>query len=87
MSFNGSNYERPKLTESKIVRKIIDTQIVEIPTEQKIFNKIMSFLLNNYQTIIFCLIVVIALYWRYEDTKKRKQLENTGIYDNYDFLN
>ncbi len=87
MSFSG-NYERPRLTESKIVRKIIDTQVVEIPTEQKLFNNLMVFLFNNYQTIIICIIIFIGLYWRYEDTKKRKQLqqmqnqnENENYYD------
>jgi hypothetical protein len=74
MTFLGNNYDRPKLTESKIIKKIIDTQVIEIPKEQKIFNYIMEFLFNNYQTIIFCTIIILALYWRYEETKKKKQI-------------
>ncbi len=73
MSFYGNNYERPKLTETKMIRKIIDTQIVEIPTEQKIFNNMMQFIINNYKLIICFLIVIVSLYWRYEYTKKKKQ--------------
>ena len=85
MSFNSNNYERPKLTEAKIIKKLLNTQVIEIPTEQKIFNNIMTFLFNNYQIIIICLIILIALYWRYEDTKKRKQIRYKN--DNYDFFN
>jgi hypothetical protein len=90
MTFLGNNYDRPKLTESKIIKKIIDTQVIEIPKEQKIFNYIMEFLFNNYQTIIFCIIIVLALYWRYEETKKKKQIEKSyydEINSNDDFLN
>ncbi len=79
MSFNDNTYERPKLTEAKIIKKIINTQVSEIPTEQKIFNNIAEFLVNNYKPIIICLIIFIALYWRYENTKKRKQKQ-------YDFF-
>lgn len=82
MSFSGS-YERPKLIESKIVRKIIDTQVIEIPTEQKIFNNIMLFLFNNWQMILLTIIICGALFWRYKETKKKKELEQQY----YDLLN
>lgn len=87
MTFLGNNYDRPKLTESKIVKKIIDTQVIEIPREQKIFNQVMNFLFNNYITIIIFLIIAFGLYWRYEDTKKRKEKEQKYFDDfyNYDF--
>ncbi len=90
MSFYGNNYERPKLTETKMIRKIIDTQIVEIPTEQKIFNNMMQFIINNYKLIICFLIVIVSLYWRYEYTKKKKETENINyeneIFDTENFI-
>ena len=72
MTFFSNNYERPKLTEIKVIRKIINTQVTDIPKEQKIFNYIMKLLFNNYQMIFICIIIFISLYWRNEETKKKK---------------
>ena len=80
MTFHSNNYERPKLTEIKILKKIINTQVTEIPKEQKMFNYIMKLLFNNYQIFFVGIIIFISLYWRYEETKKKKQLEQ--LYDN-----
>lgn len=90
MGFNVGFYNKPKLTETKIVKKIIDTQVIEIPTEQKIFNNIMTFLCDNYHSVIITLLILSGLYWRYNDTKKKKilknQIENFQNYDSYDFI-
>jgi hypothetical protein len=82
MSFLGS-YNKPKLTESKIVKKIINTQVIEITKEQQLFNYFINFLFKNYLAIIISTIIIFSLYWRYEDTKKKKQLYNNYEIDYY----
>ena len=83
MTFLGEEYGRPKLTESKIVKKIINEQILEIPSEQKIFNYIWYIIINNYQISIIIILIISGLYWRYNETKtKKKQQKYNNI--NYD---
>ena len=86
MSFLGDEYGRPKLTESKIIKKIINNQTIEIPREQKIFNYILPIIINNYQIIIICILIIMGLYWRYNETKtKKEQLQYTNNYSSNDY--
>jgi hypothetical protein len=72
MSFLGDEYGRPKLTESKIIKKIINNQNIEISKEQKIFKYILQIIINNYQIIIVFILIIVGLYWRYTETKTKK---------------
>lgn len=85
MTFYGE-YARPKLIEQKIIKKIINNQNIDISHEQKIFNYVYQFILNNYKIILFVIIIVGGLYWRYNDTQTKKQNKNkndNNYFDNY----
>jgi uncharacterized membrane protein len=86
MTFLGEEYGRPRLTESKVIRKIINDQTMEIPSEQKIFNYILQFIINNYQTIIIIILIIIGLYWRYTETKTKKEQQKYLNNDSNDYL-
>ncbi len=73
MTFLGDEYGRPRLTESKIIKKIINNQNIEISSEQKIFNYILQMIINNYQIIIIFILITGGLYWRYNETKTKKE--------------
>lgn len=88
MTFLGEEYGRPRLTESKVIKKIINDQTMEIPSEQKIFNYILQIIINNYQVIIILILIIIGLYWRYYETKTKKDKKknlNNYLSDEYDF--
>jgi nitrogen fixation/metabolism regulation signal transduction histidine kinase len=87
MSFLGDEYGRPKLTESKIIKKIINNQTMEISKEQKIFNYILQIIINNYQIIIIFILIILGLYWRYTETKTKKKHQhplNNYLSNDYD---
>jgi nitrogen fixation/metabolism regulation signal transduction histidine kinase len=87
MSFLGDEYGRPKLTESKIIKKIINNQTMEISKEQKIFNYILQIIINNYQIIIIFILIILGLYWRYTETKTKKKQQhqlNNYLSNDYD---
>jgi hypothetical protein len=75
MTFLGDEYGKPKLIESRIVKKIIIDQKTNIPSEQKIFNYLCKFILDNYQIIIVTTLIILGLYWRYNITKTKKEKE------------
>jgi hypothetical protein len=87
MTFLGDEYGKPKLTETKILKKIINDQIVEVPQEEKIFNYLYDFILNNYKIIFISLIVLYGLYWRYLETKKNKLKRYNNNYSNNNYSN
>jgi len=88
VSFQGNKYGKPRLTEPKIVRKIINTQVAVISQEQKILTFIKDFILNNYVNIIIIILIMWGLYWRYNETQLKKQqaIDNENIY-NYNQIN
>lgn len=84
--FLSETYDKPKLVESKLVKKLIENKNNQETFESKltntIKNNIISFIKNNYRIIIIFVIIIIALYWRYKYAQKKKQqyidsLENT----------
>jgi hypothetical protein len=83
MTFYGESYGKPKLIESKIIKRIVNTQNMDIPHEQKIFNYLYQFILNNYQVILIVIVIIGGLYWRYNETKIKKQNQNNNYFDNY----
>jgi Na+/H+ antiporter NhaC len=79
-TFLSETYNKPKLVESKLVKRIIDNQNNEISVETKISNtiknNIMDFVIKNYKIIIIIFIIIIALYWRYKYAQNKKKQEN-----------
>ena len=75
-TFLSETYDKPKLVESKLVKKIIDNKNVPLSFESKltntIKNSIIIFITKNYKIIIILLIIIIALYWRYRYAQKKK---------------
>lgn len=82
MTFYGEEYGKPRLIESKIIKKIVNTQTMDIPDEQKILNYFYQFILNNYKIILIVIIIVGGLYWRYNETKLKKKNKNDNNYFN-----
>lgn len=84
VSFQGNKYGKPRLTEPKIVKKIINTQVAVISQEQKILTFIKDFILNNYINIIIIILIIWGLYWRYNETQRKKQqvIDNDNMFNN-----
>jgi hypothetical protein len=86
MTFLGDEYGKPRLTESKIIKKIINDQTMEIPSEQKIFNYILQIIIKYYQIIIIFILIIGGLYWRYNETKIKKKQQNKLNFDLNNYL-
>jgi len=71
--FLSETYDKPKLVENKLIKKIILQQKSEISLEEKFLNIFTNFIYENYKIIIVILIILYALYWRYCETNKKKQ--------------
>ena len=69
-----SEYNKPKLVESKIIKKLKNNNIIII--QNYIYNCLYDFLLNNYKFIILIFFLLLCLYWRYIDTQRKKNMEN-----------
>jgi predicted negative regulator of RcsB-dependent stress response len=81
-SFLSESYLKPKLTEPKLVKKIIETQNNEFSFETKVKNFFIEFIKNNYLIILAFLIIFGLLYWRYNETQqKRKSSQSVEIYE------
>jgi Na+/H+ antiporter NhaC len=72
MSFLSENYDRPKLVENKLIKKIIIEQKNNITIVDKFKINIFEFIKENYKVIGIVMIVLILLYWRYHETKQKK---------------
>ena len=70
-----TEYNKPKLVESKIIKKIKNNNNIII-IQNYIYSLLYDFLLNNYKFIILILFLLLCLYWRYIDTQKKKYIEN-----------
>ena len=69
-----TEYNKPKLVESKIIKKLKNNNIIII--QNYIYNCLYDFLLNNYKFIILILFLLLCLYWRYIDIQRKKNIEN-----------
>lgn len=94
--FLSETYEKPKLVENKLIKKIIiaqnnkitalnnkiiNAQNNQITIEEKIFTHIFNFIKNNYKIMGITIIIIGGLYWRYCETQKKKQILNYNLYE------
>jgi hypothetical protein len=73
MSFLSEEQNKPKLTEIKLIKQIILEQKQNTPQEEKIFKYILKFSINNYIVILTVIVIILSLYWRYLETKEKKE--------------
>ena len=72
MSTFLSETSKPKLIESKILKKMISQQNNQVTFETKVKTNIINFSKNHYQVIIGCLFIFGCLYWRYNEIQQRR---------------
>lgn len=72
MSTFLSETSKPKLIESKIIKKMINQQNNEISFETKVKTNIINFSKTHYKVIIGCLFIFGCLYWRYNEIHQRR---------------
>tara|TARA_B110000971_G_C19825138_1_gene415222 strand:+ start:31 stop:303 length:273 start_codon:yes stop_codon:yes gene_type:complete len=72
MSTFLSETSKPKLIESKIIKKMISQQNNQVTFESKVKTNIINFSKDHYQVIIGCLFILGCLYWRYNEINQRR---------------
>uniref|UniRef100_A0A6C0DAE9 Uncharacterized protein n=1 Tax=viral metagenome TaxID=1070528 RepID=A0A6C0DAE9_9ZZZZ len=80
-SFLSESYDKPKLVESKLVKKIIDDQNNKVTFESKVKTTLIGFTKKNYKIIFGFLLIGGLLFWRYNDIKKKRRIENNIEYE------
>jgi hypothetical protein len=75
-SFLSESYDKPKLVEAKLVKKIINDQNNKITFESKVKTTLIDFTKKNYKIIFGFLLIGGLLFWRYNDIKKKRHNEN-----------
>lgn len=86
-SFLSDTYDKPKLVDSKTVKKIMIENKINTSFENKLKDYIINFIKNNYKVILITLIISCGLYWRYHETQKKKKViveETTETEDSED---
>lgn len=77
-SFNDNNF-KPKLVESKILKKIVNNTIRDNINneclEMKVKKSLIEFFKNHTLLILFIIAIGIFLYWRYLE-KKNKNVDS-----------
>ena len=85
-SFLSNSYPKPKLIETKLLKKIINEQNNNITFEKKTIYDIQNYLkdiiLNNWKNIIGILFISILFYWRYTEVKKLRKKNNKDYDEN-----
>lgn len=87
-SFLSDQHFKPKLTEIRLINKIIKEQNETITFEKKIISYIKTFVLQYWQIIIIILVIIGLFYWRYREVKnirkKNKLYKNNYINNRID---
>ena len=73
MVFLNDRYQKPRLIETKIIKKILANEQKKVSFEQIVFDKIYNFLYNNYHIILIIIFISVTLYWRFLEIKNRKK--------------
>ena len=68
-TFLSESFQKPKLTEKKLLYKIINEQNNKISFETKSIIFFKNLLKKNWQIIICILIIILCFYWRYSEVK------------------
>jgi len=74
--FLSESYDKPKLIEQKLIKKIINNQNNEITFETIIKNSLVDIIKKYYKIILIILFIIGCLYWRYIEIKKRREIIN-----------
>jgi len=74
MSFLSESYDRPKLIETKVIKKIINEQNSQVSFDTKVKNYFISFIKIHYKVVIGVIFILACLYWRYNEIKKRRKI-------------
>jgi hypothetical protein len=74
MSFLSESYDKPKLMEPKVIKKIINEQNSQVTVDTKIKNYLINLIKVHYKIVIGIIFVLTGLYWRYNEIKKRRKL-------------
>lgn len=69
--------DTPMLVENKVLRKIKKKkiQIKKNSYSNKVKKSCLEFIKNNYGILIIISILLVLLYFRYKDVKKRRKLQ------------
>jgi hypothetical protein len=86
MSFFSESHSKPKLTEIKLVKRMINEQNSQISLESKTKIFILNFIKKYYYIIIIIIIITISLYWRYWDIKKKRKPIKNGYKEKYKYI-
>ena len=75
---NGLSTSKPTLVDNKVLRKIKKTKSkIEKNRYSNVIKKnCISFIKHNYGILIIFLALILILYYRYQDVKKRRQKNN-----------
>jgi putative Mn2+ efflux pump MntP len=65
------DHKTPNLTSENLIKKIIQNKPISIQTKMQ--NYIIDYIKKYYKVIIVVLIILVGLYWRYNDIKKKKE--------------
>lgn len=84
MSFFSDSNIKPKLTEPKLVKKIVQEQYTGITFNKNIKDNIIIFFKNNFLIIIVILIIIFSLYWRYYEIRKKRYGDESEIIEDYE---
>jgi len=80
--FLSETYDKPKLIETRLVKKIINDQNNQITFETKIKDTLIDIIKKYYKIILAILFVFGCLYWRYIEIQKKRKILNK-IENNY----
>ena len=81
-SFLSETYEKPKLVQNRIVKKIVNFQNNKITWEEKFFYQVINYIKINYKIILIFLILFFGLYWRYYEIKQKKKYNKNSDDEN-----
>lgn len=74
--FLSESYDKPKLIETKLIKKIVNKQNNQITLETKIKDTILDIIKKYYKIILGILFIFGCLYWRYIEIQKRRKILN-----------
>ena len=74
--------KKPKLVESKMLKKTAKKRQLIIEEKNKYKNMIINIFKENCGLILIITALVSLLYMRYKDVQKRKKLKNNNILKN-----
>lgn len=77
-SFLSDSYPKPKLTESRLVNKIIKEKNNNVMFEDKAKIYIKNLFFENWKLVIGLLIICILFFWRYIEIKNIRNKKKTN---------